>query len=122
MQISETAAEENSTSYFPLLDRVAEGYFDRARTEHELYTSFLQLLQDDGHLRNAEDLSSFQFALSVHSAAPRIEAHYQYYSTSIEPSLDAEEGTDCETWVHFGNKQYCSPELDKEQRSVGQLR
>lgn len=119
---SETAAEENSTSYFPLLDRIAEGYFAEAITDHELYTSFLRLLQDDGHVTDPESLSSFQFALSIHSAAPRIEAHYQYYNTSVEPSLAAAEFTECPVWVHFEGKKYCSPELERAQQDVARLR
>jgi UDP-glucose:glycoprotein glucosyltransferase len=53
----ETAAEENSTAYFPLLDRIADGYFDTAQTDEALYTSFRKLLQEGGHLSRAEDLS-----------------------------------------------------------------
>ena len=111
---SETAAEENATSYFPILDRIAEGYFQKASTDQELYDSFLQLLKHDGHITDAETLSSFQFALSLHSAAPRVEAHYQYYNTTVEPSLEAKQDDNCETWVAFAGKQYCSPDLDKE--------
>lgn len=119
---SETAAEENSTCYFPLLDRIADGYFVEASTDHELYTSFLRLVQDDGHLTDPESLSSFQFALSIHSAAPRIEAHYQYYITSVEPSLVAAEFTKCPVWVHFEGKKYCSPELERAQQDVSRLK
>lgn len=119
---SETAAEENSTCYFPLLDRIGEGYFAEAITDHEIYISFLQLLQDDGHITDAESLSSFQFALSIHSAAPRIEAHYQYYNTSVEPSLVAAEFTECPVWVHFEGKKYCSPELERAQQDVARLK
>jgi len=117
----ETAAEENSTCYFPLLDRIADGYFVEAITDHELYTYFLRLVQDDGHLTDPESLSSFQFALSIHSAAPRIEAHYQYYNTSVEPSLVAAEFTECPVWVHFEGKKYCSPELERAQQDVSRL-
>jgi hypothetical protein len=48
----ETAAEENSTAYFPLLDRIADGYFDKAQTDEALYTSFRKLLQEDVFLRS----------------------------------------------------------------------
>lgn len=114
----ETAAEENATAYFPLLDRIADGHFHTAKTDEELFTSFVQLLESDGHITDPGTLSSFQFALSVRSAAPRIEAHYQFYNTSVEPSLKAEQETGCGTWVAFGGKQYCSPELDAAHGSV----
>ncbi|KAJ9665182.1 killer toxin resistant protein [Coniosporium apollinis] len=118
VELLETAAEENSTAYFPLLDRIADGYFDKAATDYELYTSFVQLLHDDGHITDPDTLSSFEFALSIHSAAPRIEAHYQYYNTSVEQALDAVQDNTCESWMAFGGKQYCSPELDSAQGSL----
>ncbi|OCK76563.1 glycosyltransferase family 24 protein [Lepidopterella palustris CBS 459.81] len=118
VELLETAAEENSTAYFPILDRIAEGYFQQSITDHELYTSFLDLLQKDGHITDPETLSAFQFALSVHSAAPRIEAHYQFYNTSVEPSLQTKQGSECEVWVELGGKQYCSPQLDEVHDTV----
>jgi len=61
-----------------------------------------------------EDLSSFDLALSIHSAAPRIEAHYQYYNTSVKPTLDHDTKSKCENWVYVpaSGQRYCSPELD----------
>ncbi|OCL08657.1 glycosyltransferase family 24 protein [Glonium stellatum] len=118
VELLETAAEENSTAYFPILDRIAEGYFQQASTDQQLYTKFLELLQNDGHITDPETLSSFQFALSIHSAAPRIEAHYQFYNTSVEPSLQAVQGTDCEAWVALNDKQFCSPHLDVEHGAI----
>lgn len=122
VELLETAAYENSTAYFPLLDRIADGYFDDKSTEKELYEAFVQLLQDDEHITDPDALSSFQFALSIHTAAPRIEAHYQFYNTSVEPSLEAEQGEECESWVLLDGKQYCSPELDKEHGQVNDAR
>jgi UDP-glucose:glycoprotein glucosyltransferase len=82
--------------------------------EKELYTKFLELLQSDGHITDPETLASFKFALSVRSAAPRIQAHYQYYRTAVEPSLQADQGKHCRLWVSLNGKQYCSPDLDEE--------
>ncbi|KAK5168775.1 killer toxin resistant protein [Saxophila tyrrhenica] len=113
-RLKETAAEENATSYFPLLDRIAEGYFDSIPTDQALYTRFRKLLKQDGHLVQEEDLSSFDLALSIHSAAPRIEAHYQYYNTSVKPTFGSDSQEGCETWLYvpFSGQRYCSPELD----------
>ncbi|KAF9733467.1 hypothetical protein PMIN03_005521 [Paraphaeosphaeria minitans] len=118
VELLETAAEENATAYFPLLDRIADGYFDATKTDKQLFESFVGLLQTEGHVADPQTLSSFQFALSVRSSAPRIEAHYQFYNTSVEPSLQGEQGPECETWVAFGGKQYCSPHLEGSQGSV----
>ena len=109
----ETAAEENATAYYPILDRVSEGYFDEKTTEQALYTAFVDLLKSDGHITQPEALASFDLALSIRSAAPRIEAHYQFYNTSVEPSLKAEQNEKCEIWASFHGKQYCSVHLDE---------
>lgn len=118
----ETAAEENATAYFPLLDRIADGYFVDCATDEELYTKFLHTVQNDGHITTPETISSLQFALSVHSAAPRIEAHYQYYRTSVESSMMVAQDAACPVWVHFDGKQYCSPALDRAQQDVDNSR
>ncbi|KFX85768.1 hypothetical protein V490_09425 [Pseudogymnoascus sp. VKM F-3557] len=108
LELLETAGDENSTSYFPLLDRIAEGYFKDAKTDLELYNSFVKVLQDDGHL-DSEGLSSYGLALSLRTSAPRIEAQYQFYDTAIEPSVD----DSCPVWVLFAGEKHCSPALDE---------
>ena len=97
-------------------------------TDQQLYEAFLQVLQEDGHITSLETLSSFKFALSVRSAAPRIEAHYHYYDNSIAPLLNAAQGSGgaqdavCPVWVHFDGKQYCSSTLEKAQQDIGPVR
>lgn len=110
MVYSETAAGENSTSYFPLLDKIASGHFASARSDSELYHQFLEVLQQDGHITSPDALSTFKLALSLRSAAPRIEAHYQYYSTAVDPAT--KEDDKCQSWALVDNKKYCSPALD----------
>lgn len=61
-------------------------------------------------MENSEALSTFKLALSMRSAAPRIEAHYQYYDTAVAPSL-GKARTDCAEWVLMSGKQYCSASL-----------
>ncbi|PYH40559.1 putative UDP-glucose:glycoprotein glucosyltransferase [Aspergillus saccharolyticus JOP 1030-1] len=118
IELLETAAEENSTSYFPLLDRVAEGAFDDAVTDKELYDRFLEVVNTDGHLRTPEALSSFKLSLAVRSASPRIAAHYQYYNASVQHSLAAAQDAVCPVWVHAEGKQYCSSTLERAQQGV----
>ncbi|KAJ6071596.1 hypothetical protein N7499_009610 [Penicillium canescens] len=118
VELLESAAEENSTSYFPLLDRIADGTFEDLTTEQELYDRFLSVVQDGGHLRTPESLSSFKLSLSVRSSAPRIEAHYQFYNTSVQQSLGAAQDAVCPVWVHLEGKQYCSSALERAQQDV----
>lgn len=114
----ESAAEENTTAYFPLLGRIADGTFDDAVTDQELYEQFLKVVHDDGHLRTPESLSSFKLSLAVRSAAPRISAHYQFYNTSVQQSLMAAQDAACPVWVHSDGKQYCSSAMERAQQDV----
>jgi UDP-glucose:glycoprotein glucosyltransferase len=117
-EFRETAAEENATSYFPLLDRIAEGTFDDATTEKQLYDRFLQVVYDDGHLSTPELLSSFKLSLAIRSTAPRITAHYQFYNASVQHSLMAAQDAACPVWVHSEGKQYCSSSMERAQQDV----
>lgn len=108
--LRETAAGENSSAYFPLLDRISTGYFSSASTDSELYSSFLDVLQNDGHITNPEDLSTFNLALSLRMAAPRIEAHYQYYETSVKSVVEEKEA--CHNWILLDGYRHCNPSLD----------
>lgn len=117
MSLSETAAGENATAYFPLLDRIAGGYFNEAKTDKEVYDRFLHILNDDGHITAPEALSTFKLALSLRTAAPRIEAHYQYYRTAVEPKLGSDAPDGCEVWAELRGKQYCTPALDTPKES-----
>ncbi|KHO01145.1 UDP-glucose:glycoprotein glucosyltransferase precursor [Metarhizium album ARSEF 1941] len=114
LELVETAAGENSSSYFPLLDRIASGYFLTASSEAELYRRFLDVIHEDGHITRSDALSTFNLALSLRSAAPRIEAHYQHYSKAMEP---LKELRDCDTWVLLDHMQYCTPNLDTGEKN-----
>ncbi|RDW72327.1 putative UDP-glucose:glycoprotein glucosyltransferase [Aspergillus mulundensis] len=118
IELLETAAEENPTSYFPLLDRIADGTFDDYVTDKELYDRFLQVVVEDGHLSSPESLSSFKLSLSIRSASPRIAAHYQFYNTSVQHSLMAAQDAACPVWVHSDGKQYCSSAMERAQQDV----
>ncbi|PWY91017.1 UDP-glucose:glyco protein glucosyltransferase [Aspergillus heteromorphus CBS 117.55] len=118
IELLETAAEENSTSYFPLLDRIADGAFDDAVTDKELYDRFLEIVHEDGHLRTPESLSSFKVSLAIRSASPRITAHYQFYNASVQHSLMAAQDAACPVWVHLDGKQYCSSAMERAQQDV----
>ncbi|KAI9041154.1 putative UDP-glucose:glycoprotein glucosyltransferase [Aspergillus affinis] len=118
IELLETAAEENSTSYFPLLDRVADGAFEDAVTDKEIYDRFLQVVDEDGHLKTTESRSSFKLSLAIRSASPRITAHYQYYNASVQHSLMAAQDAACPVWVHSQGKQYCSSTLERAQQDV----
>ncbi|PHH71426.1 hypothetical protein CDD82_6524 [Ophiocordyceps australis] len=106
LELLETAASENETAYFPLVDCIASGHFAAAKSDAQLYTAFLDVLDTQGHISSPEALATFDLALSLHAAAPRIEAHYQYYSTAVEAAVT---NISCPNdWVWLDGKQYCT--------------
>lgn len=113
----ETAAQENATCYLPLLDRIAKGEFATAATDKQLYEKFLDVLRQDGHVVSPETMSTFKLALSMRSAVPRIEAHYQYYQTAVEPYFPRDQGG-CDSWFLLEGRQYCGPQLEKSNGQV----
>ncbi|POS84491.1 hypothetical protein EPUL_004350 [Erysiphe pulchra] len=118
LELLETAGDENSSSYFPLLDRISDGIFSTTSTDEELYKKFLKVLIDDGHLADPESVSSYQLALSLRLSAPRIESHYQYYDTTAETSFISDPNESCLNWFLFQGLKYCSPSFDKAPGSV----
>ncbi|RGP71852.1 udp-glucose:glyco glucosyltransferase [Fusarium longipes] len=111
LELLETAAEENSTAYFPLLDKIASGHFAAASSDADLYDQFLTVLQKDDHIATPEALSTFKLSLSLRASAPRIEAHYQYYTTAVDPGSQVDGADDCQSWALIENQKYCSPDL-----------
>lgn len=107
----ETAATEDKESYFPLLDRIASGEFVNETTDEALYRKFLQVARDDGFLTDSITLSSFNFGLSINSAAPRIEAHYKFYENSLEPLMGVSYKPSCRVWLLWGQRQHCSSDI-----------
>lgn len=101
-----------------MLTQIADGTFAELTTPQSLYDKFLETLVQDGHLMGEESLSSFKFALSIHQAAPRIEAHYQYYNSTVQPLMMVAQDAACPVWVHFDGQQYCSPTLERAQQPV----
>jgi UDP-glucose:glycoprotein glucosyltransferase len=62
-------------------------------------------------MSDPEALSTFKLALSMRSAAPRVEAHYQYYRTAVSPSLSEGQAA-CDAWLALDGKQYCRGQLE----------
>ena len=68
-------------------------------------------------MAGGEELSTFKLALSLRSAAPRVEAHFQFYSTAVEGSASGDQ-TACGQWILYEGGQYCSPSLDERHGTV----
>ena len=105
----ETAAVENSTVFWPLLDSLADLEPTSKTTEKEFYRGALEILRND-FLTDPVALSSFELGLSLHTAAPKIEAYHQFYRSSVLPSLGDVYDDGCAAWVHFDGRQFCNLE------------
>ena len=82
IELLESAAIENVTSYYPLVLDIANGRFHDCTTDQQLYEKFADILIADGHLQDSAVLSSWKLALALHEAVPRVAAHLQYYTSS----------------------------------------
>lgn len=106
LTISETASVENATVFWPLLDSLADLNLGPEMTEKEFYERVLRTLKDK-FLSDPVTLGSFELGLSLHTAAPKIEAYYQYYRSSVVPSVGESYDDACEAWVHVNGRQIC---------------
>lgn len=111
VEILETAAAENSSNYFPFLDDILSQFGNSAHQNHAaIYKGTLHLIESHGYLSSPGAMSSYNFALSMHSQAPKIEAYYQYYNETVVPSLSASGSFDetCNVWADWNGHQICS--------------
>ena len=108
LTIRETAAVEDASIFWPFLDSLSKPELAKYDTEKEYYERVLQLLHNE-FLTDPVTLGSFELGLSLHTAAPKIEAYYQFYNTSVVTSLGKYDES-CTSWVHWQGKQICSPD------------
>jgi len=100
---------ENMTVFWPLLDSLADLNLNPETTEEEFYERVLRILKEE-FLSDPVTLGSFELGLSLHTAAPKIEAYYQYYRSSVVPSVGESYDEGCDAWVHFDGQQICQVE------------
>ena len=103
----ETASVENVTAFWPLLDSLSQLKHDEYVTEKRYYNEVLHILSQE-YVNDPVALASFELGLSLHTAAPKIEAYYQFYDTNIVPSL-VKYNDSCQSWVQWRGEQVCMP-------------
>lgn len=91
-------------AYLPLLK-----LFNSARTEdmtsEQTLDTAVQLINEHQLL---PDLSTFNLALALHTAVPRIQAAYSWYESNVDESgLSVK---DCSSWVECNGMGYCESE------------
>ncbi|CAG8465787.1 2505_t:CDS:10 [Scutellospora calospora] len=122
--LSESVAAENSSSYFSLIDEfLGRGLISsNIISDQDLYNQALDVIKSGQYLSLPTSISLFEFALSLHTKAPAIQAYYHYYNATVVPStkdyIENHEhmkfDSDCDVWVNWYSKQACSIEEFKK--------
>ncbi|WVR05054.1 hypothetical protein IAU60_002066 [Kwoniella sp. DSM 27419] len=114
LEILETVYDEHPSSYFPLLNLLPS--IPQTDSPENLLSSALDLISAYSLLPDPSSLSTFNLALALHTSAPKIQAEYAWY----ESSLRAKEGElgvqGCEGWVEWRGKGFC--EVDELRKDV----
>jgi UDP-glucose:glycoprotein glucosyltransferase len=67
--------------------------------------------QSNGFFLEPDSLPTFQLALALHSASPKLEAFYQYYKDRNLDNIPLPSGTlpdECGSWVDWYGKRICT--------------
>jgi UDP-glucose:glycoprotein glucosyltransferase len=117
MQSSETAALEDSASFFPLLDTLTNP--DEFTTPlpklapEAIYQAALSTIKAQGYLIDETEVKRFELALSLHVASPKLQAFYQFYEDKHlerEGKVLDRDGVaeqDCASWVDWYGTKIC---------------
>ncbi|ORY32220.1 UDP-glucose:Glyco protein glucosyltransferase-domain-containing protein [Naematelia encephala] len=110
LEILETVCDENPSAYFPLL-HLASIHLpsNLSDVSHEdLLIRARDIIISHELLPKPSSLSTFDLALALHTAVPRIQAFYSYYEDYVnEASLGVVE---CGSWVEWRGKGFCDSE------------
>lgn len=101
LTIRETVHDENQTAYLPLLRLLNLARTEDMTSEQTLDTA-VELINEHQLL---PELSTFNLALALHTAVPRIEAAYSWYGSNVDEAGLEVEG--CGSWVEWRGKGYC---------------
>jgi len=74
-------------------------------TPEHTFNTAVELISEHQFL---PELSTFHLALALHTAAPRIEAAYSWYSSNVDESRYATKH--CSAWVQWQGQGYCDSE------------
>jgi UDP-glucose:glycoprotein glucosyltransferase len=101
----EVITKEKPIAYYGLIPELTD--IDRSSPLQQQYEEALALAAK--YLDGPEELDIVKLNLAMHSAAPIIEAHHQYYNQTVVPSINNYDPS-CEVWAQVGSYQACSVE------------
>ncbi|CCJ29871.1 unnamed protein product [Pneumocystis jirovecii] len=109
----ETVAAQNESLFFPLLDIISkEKHMILSKLNFDNYNYLRNLVYDYKIMRDNISLSILDYALALHSSAPKIQAYYNYYNDVVVSEMISRNFTsECKNWILFNGRQYC--DIDK---------
>ncbi|WVF72342.1 hypothetical protein IAT40_007156 [Kwoniella sp. CBS 6097] len=116
LEILETVYDESPTSYFPLLHLLSSLPSTETTSPENILSSTLDLISSYSLLPNPSSLSTFNLALSLHTAVPKIEAEYSWYEDTLRSQEVTLGVTGCEGWVEWRGKGFC--DVDELKRDM----
>lgn len=102
------AHDEDPAAYFPLLRLLSKhaGALGEDPSPKDVLERALLLMDSHGLLTAPTQRDTFNMALGLHTAAPRISAAYSAYYVD-EDSMHVQ---NCSSWVEFRGQGYCDAE------------
>ncbi|KAG8895625.1 hypothetical protein FRB99_000422, partial [Tulasnella sp. 403] len=108
-EIIETASLEHADVFFPLLDILTDPEaFDAPLASQPPKTAYLEALKrikDSNLLSGIGEIQSFERALALRTATPKIEAFHSYYTQHFP---DTPLPPDCGSWVDWYGERICN--------------
>ncbi|KAF5330129.1 hypothetical protein D9611_010543 [Ephemerocybe angulata] len=108
VELIETFALEDSTSFFPLLDLLTnrEVLPSTNLSPEGLHQATVEIATSNGLVDPQGSLEMAEMNLAMHAATPKIEAFYNYYETHYNNS----KGSQCGSWVDWYGDVVCDVE------------
>jgi len=111
----ETVYDEQPSSYFPLLNLLGSRIpRDNSTSPQSILMTSLDLITSHDLLPKASSFSTLHLALGLHTSAPKIEASYSYYESTVDEAKLGVQG--CESWVEWRGKGFCG--VDELRRDI----
>ncbi|PWN41129.1 hypothetical protein IE81DRAFT_324849 [Ceraceosorus guamensis] len=126
LEILEAAHTQDPGSFWPLLDRLTDPQsvvLDRNASDERTYTAAVQALDDAGLLEKLWDRQLWNWALAMHTEAPKVTAFWQMYNRggAEERWSERSQGpaVECGSWVAWGQKVLCTASEVEEALGTG---
>ncbi|WVQ70245.1 uncharacterized protein L199_008471 [Kwoniella botswanensis] len=110
LEILETVYEESPSSYFPLLSLLPNLSEEDYESDESLLDSINNLISSYSLLPGSE--STFDLALALHTAVPKIQAQFSWYESAVRPK-ERQLGVEAckeDGWVEWRGKGFCGAE------------